>query len=64
MPQALLQTVRHEWPQAEFDGLPELTPSLRWDEALPLYIAGIATHPPTWAPQARTDRANTLATVG
>ena len=36
-----LRSLRRLRPQpAEHDGLPELTPSLRWDEATPLYVSG------------------------
>ena len=36
----LLRTVRAIAPQPEYGGLPQLTPSLRWEERTPLYVAG------------------------
>ena len=37
---AVLSSLRRCRPQQEHDGLPELTPSLRWDASTPLYVAG------------------------
>ena len=37
---SLLASMRRDRPIPVYDGLPELTPSLRWNEATPLYVAG------------------------
>ena len=37
---APLRTARALSPRPEYDGLPELTPTLRWDARMPLYVAG------------------------
>ena len=35
-----LRTARALSPRPEYDGLPELTPAMRWEERIPLYVAG------------------------